>query len=149
MSIYIHKSHNVNVLLYHLVFPTKFRRIVVDEKVDQIIRDTCDGIALRYDIHFVEIGTDKDHVYFLIQSIPMWNVTKIVTTIKSITAREVFRQIPELKKKMWGASLWTSGYYASTVGKNGSETTIGRYVKEQGSEKDYKQIQKNQLKLFT
>ena len=50
---------------------------------------------------------------------------------------------------MWGASLWTSGYYASTVGKNGSETTIGRYVKEQGSEKDYKQIQKNQLKLFT
>jgi len=131
------------VLLYHLVFPTKFRRIVIDEKVDQIIRDTCDGIALRYDIHFVEIGTDKDHIHFLIQSIPIWNVTRIVT------AREVFKQIPKLKKKMWGASLWTSGYYASTVGKNGSETAIGRYVKEQGNEKDYRQIQKNQLKLFT
>ena len=78
---------------------------MVDEKVDQIIRDTCDGIALRYDIHFVEIGTDKDHVHFLIQSIPMWNVTKIVTTIKSITAREVFRQIPELKKNVGSQSL--------------------------------------------
>ena len=122
---------------------------MIDERIDQIIRDTCDGIALRYDIHFVEIGTDKDHIHFLIQSVPMWTVTKIVTTVKSITAREVFKQIPELKKRMWGASLWTSGYYVSTVGKNGSETAIGRYIKEQGNEKNYKQIQKNQLKLFT
>ena len=143
MSIYIHKSHNVNVLLYHLVFPTKFRRIVVDEKVDQIIRDTCDGIALRYDIHFVEIGTDKDHVHFLIQSIPMWNVTKIVTTVKSITARELFRKHPDLKRELWGGHLWTEGYFVATIGEGGNKNVIEVYIQKQGNNpKDL------QLKLF-
>ena len=31
MSEYIHKSHNVTVLLYHLVFPAKYRRVVFYE----------------------------------------------------------------------------------------------------------------------
>jgi len=74
VSIYIHKSHNVTVLLYHVVFPTKYRRVVIDERVDQEIRTTCLEIAKRYEIHFVEIGTDKDHVHFLIQSVPVWTV---------------------------------------------------------------------------
>lgn len=148
MSIYIHKSHNITVLLYHLVFPTKYRRIVINNTVDSLIKDICLEIAKRYELHFVEIGTDKDHVHFLIQSIPVWTITRMVTTIKSITARKVFATMPELKKELWGASLWSSGYYASTVGKNGSETTIGRYVKDQGREKEYIQIHKDQLKLW-
>ena len=148
MSIYIHKSHNVNVVLYHFVFPTKYRRIVITEKVDSLIKQACTEISNRYEIHFVEIGADKDHIHFLIQSVPMWNITKIVTTVKSITARQVFEQMPELKTEMWGAGLWTSGYFVSTVGKHGSEKAIINYVKQQGREDEYKQIEKNQLKLF-
>ena len=60
-------------------------------------------IAKRYEIHFVEIGTDKDHVHFLVQSVPVLTVTRIVTTIKSITARKVFDEMPELKKELWGS----------------------------------------------
>ena len=148
MSIYIHKSHNVTVLLYHLVFPTKYRRLVIDDKVDKLIKDICLEIEKRYEIHFVEIGTDRDHVHFLVQSIPIMAVTRIVTAIKSITAKRVFETMPELKKELWGSSLWTSGYYASTVGKHGNETAIGKYVKEQGNEKDYSLIHKDQLRLL-
>jgi len=148
VSIYIHKSHNVTVLLYHLVFPTKYRRLVINNAVDLLIKDICLEIAKRYELHFVEIGTDKDHVHFLIQSIPVWTITRMVTTIKSITARKVFTTMPELKKELWGASLWTSGYYASTVGKHGNETAIGRYVKEQGRKTEYIQVHKDQLKLW-
>ena len=148
MSVYIHKSHNVSVLLYHLVFPTKYRRLVIDNAVDTLIRDIGLGIEKRYEIHFVEIGTDKDHVHFLVQSIPTLPVTRIVTIIKSITARNVFEAVPELKKELWGSSLWTSGYYASTVGKHGNETVIGNYVKEQGCEADYTQVHKDQLILL-
>ncbi len=148
MSIYIHKSHNVIVLLYHLVFPTKYRRVVIDEKVDVLIRDICLEIAKRYEIYFVEIGTDKDHVHFLVQSVPIWTVTKLVTTIKSISAKHVFIQMPELKKQMWGSSLWTSGYFASTVGKHGNESVISTYVKGQGREKEYLQVHKGQLALM-
>jgi REP element-mobilizing transposase RayT len=148
MSIYVHKSHNVNVLLYHLVFPTKYRRLVIDDVVDRLIKDICLEIAKRYEMHFVEIGTDKDHVHFLVQSVPMLTVTRIVTIVKSITARYVFGRMPELKKQLWGSSLWTSGYYASTVGKHGSEAVIGRYVKEQGRAPEYVQIHKDQLRLL-
>ena len=148
MSIYVHKSHNVNVLLYHLVFPTRYRRLVVDEVVDKLIKDICLEIGKRYEIHFVEIGADKDHVHFLVQSVPVFTVARIVTVIKSMTARQVFDEMPELKKELWGSSLWTSGYYASTVGKHGNERVIGNYVKVQGHESEYVQIHKDQLKLL-
>ena len=148
MSIYVHKSHNVSVLLYHLVFPTKYRRLVIDDTVDQLIKDICLEIEQRYEVHFVEIGTDKDHVHFLVQSVPLLPITRIVTIIKSITARKVLEKMPELKQSLWGANLWTSGYYASTVGKHGNETAIANYVKEQGCESEYTQIHKDQLRLL-
>jgi len=148
MSIYIHKSHNVTVLIYHFVFPTKYRRLVIDDKVDKLIKSICLEIEKRYEIHFVEIGADKDHVHFLVQSIPMLSVTRIAAIIKSITARQVFESMPGLKKELWGASLWTSGYYSATVGKHGNETVIGKYVKEQGCETEYVQIHRDQLRLL-
>ena len=128
--------------------PTKYRRVVIDDKVDIAIRDICLEIQKRYDVHFVEIGVDRDHVHFLVQSVPTNSVTKLVTMIKSITARHVLERIPELKKKLWGAHLWTCGYYASTVGKQGNETTITKYVKEQGRTNEYEQLYKDQLSLF-
>ncbi len=91
MSLYIHKSHNVTVLLYHLVFPAKYRRVVFDDEVDRFLKEVCLGIEQRYQKKFIEIGTDKDHVHFLVQSVPTYDVRKIVTIIKSLTAREIFR----------------------------------------------------------
>ncbi len=68
---------------------------------------------------------------------------------KSITAREIFRQYPEVKKQLWGGEFWTDGYYVSTVGKHGNEDTISKYVREQGIEKGYKTLNKaQQLVLF-
>ena len=132
MSLYIHKSHNVTVMVYHLVCPTKYRRIVVTKEVDQIIKDTCLAIALRYDMHFLEIGSDKDHVHFLIQSVPMMLPQRIVQTVKSITAKEVFKRAPEVRKQFWGGEFWSDGYFMMTVGRSGSEEAIRRYVRAQG-----------------
>lgn len=107
----------------------------------------CLEIEKRYQIKFLEIGTDKDHVHFMVQSVPTYSVTKIVTMIKSITAREIFKQCPHVKKQLWGGEFWTDGYFASTVGKHGDETKIGNYVKNQGQ--NYKQIYEDrQLTLF-
>lgn len=122
MSEYIHKSHNVTVLLYHLVFPAKYRRAVFDEAVDGVLRDVCLDLERRYQLKFMEIGTDKHHVHFLVQSVPAYNVTKLVTLIKSITAREVFRLCPYVKKQLWGGEFWTDGYFVSTVGRHAMRT---------------------------
>ena len=134
MSEYIHKSHNVTILLYHLVFPAKYRKAVFDEQVDEILREVCLDIEKRYEIKFVEIGVDKDHVHFLVQSVPTYSVTKLVTMIKSLTAREVFKRCPQVKQKLWGGEFWSDGYFASTVERQGDEDMIASYVKNQGKE---------------
>ena len=148
-SEYIHKSHNVSVLIYHYVCPAKYRRIIFSEAVDSTLRDVCLEIGKRYEVHFLEIGTDNDHVHFLVQSIPKLSVTRLITIIKSITAREIIRHHPEVKKKLWGGELWTDGYYVNTVSKHGDEKVISNYVREQGVEKEYQVLHKaDQLVMF-
>ena len=148
MSEYIHKSHNVSVLLYHFVCPAKYRRIVFSANVEQSLKEICIEISKRFDIAFIEIGTDQDDVHFLIQSVPMESPTKIIRTVKSITAKEIFKRHPEVKQKLWGGEFWTKGFYVNTVGKHGDENTIQNYVKSQGKEKEYKKIHSQQLSMF-
>jgi putative transposase len=114
----IHKSHNVSALLYHLVCPAKYRRAVFSETVDERLRAACLEINKRYEIEFWEIGTDQDHVHFLVQSVPLYSPKKIVQTIKSLTARQIFRQCPEVKKQLWGGEFWSDGYFIGRVGKH-------------------------------
>ena len=134
MSENIHKSHNVSRLMYHFVFPAKYRRLVIDEEVDRIIKETCIEISKRYPIYFLEIGSDKNHVHFLIQSVPTYSPTQIARTVKSITAKEVFSKCPGVKKKLWGGEFWSDGFYVATVSEHGNEKVIANYVKKQGDE---------------
>ncbi|MFZ5954656.1 MAG: IS200/IS605 family transposase [Candidatus Dependentiae bacterium] len=146
MSRYIHKSHNVSVLMYHIVCPAKYRKAVFNEEIDKILKLVCLEIELRYEIEFLEIGTDRDHVHFLVQSVPTYSPTEIVKKIKSITAREIFKRAPYVKKELWGGEFWSSGYYISTVGKHGSEKRVAAYVKNQGQE--YNLLHKQNPKKF-
>jgi len=124
MSAYIHQSPNVSVLMYHLVCPANYRRVVFDASVDTVLKEVCLDIAKRYAIIFLEIGTEKDHVHFLMQSIPTYSPTKSVKTIKSITAREVFKRVPAVKQQLWGGEFWSKGDFISTVGRHGHDAVI-------------------------
>ena len=131
--------------MYHLVCAAKYRRVVMSEKVDLVLKETCLEIAKRYEIRFLEIGLDRDHVHFLIQSVPMYSPTRIAQTVKSITAREVFIKAPEVKQLLWGGEFWGKGYFINTVGQYGSEKVIAQYVKQQGGA--YHQLHAGQLDL--
>ena len=143
---HIYKRHNKTLLLYHLVFPVKYRKKVITEEMSSTMKDICIEISERYEIQFVEIGTDDDHVHFLIQGVPTMTVDKIVRIIKSITARIIFERYSELRKELWGGSFWTSGYYANTVGQYGNMDIIKKYVENQG--KKYNQVHSEQLRLW-
>ncbi len=147
MSKFIHKSHNVSLLLYHLVCPAKYRRIVFTENVDKHLKDVCLDISKRFEIEFIEIGADKDHCHFLIQAVPTYSPSNLAKIVKSITAREIFKRDPEVKKKLWGGEFWTKGYFINTVGQHGDEETIRNYVKNQGN-KDYQKFHSQQLVMF-
>jgi len=147
MDQHILKRHNKTCILYHLVCPAKYRRDIFTTEVEATLTTVCrEAISFGYEYHFVEIGADQDHVHFLIQTVPMVLPSRMVQVIKSITARQLFARHPEIKKKLWGGALWTSGYYLNTVGLHGNAEAIGRYVRDQG--KEYKQIYRGQLTLF-
>ncbi|HED36905.1 MAG TPA: IS200/IS605 family transposase [Ignavibacteria bacterium] len=145
MSRYIHKRHNVSVILYHLVCPAKYRKLVFSDDVEVKLRDICLEIAKRHEIEFIEIGVEEDHVHFLIQSVPSYDPTKIARIVKSITAREIFKGCPEVKKKLWGGEFWTKGYFVNTVGQHGNEHVIQQYVQNQG--KEYKKLHRQEIQL--
>ncbi len=65
----IRKSHNVSLLMYHFVFVAKYRRLVFNEEVDTVLKNVCLEISKRYEIRFLEIGTEGDHVHFFCHTI--------------------------------------------------------------------------------
>ena len=134
--------------MYHIVCPAKYRRVVFTSEVEEVLKDVCMGIEERYEIEFLEIGTDRDHVHFLVQSVPTYSPTKIVRTIKSITAREIFKRVPTVKEQLWGGEFWSDGYYIGTFGQYAGEEQIRRYVQKQGQEDQYEQIHARQLSFF-
>ena len=148
MSKHIKKRHNKTLLLYHIVLPLKYRKKILDERSGESLKTICMELSERYEIGFVEIGHEPDHVHFLVQSVPIMSLDKIVRIIKSITAKELFKRHPEIKSLLWGGNFWASGYYANTVGQYANEDVIRRYVEEQGKEKEYKKIYQGQLSLF-
>ena len=101
MSEHVHKRHNKTLLLYHLVFPCKYRRTVLTEAVELTLKKICLEIGACYEMNFIEIGSDDNHVHYLVQSIPSVSVSDLVKTIKSITAKALFKAHPEIKKILW------------------------------------------------
>ena len=128
--------------------PIKCRRNVLTSSVEASLGLVCQDISRRYDIHFVKIGADDNHVHFLIKSVPKLSVKSIVQAVKSITAKELFRLHPEVKQQFWGGNFWTAGYYVKTVGQYANESVIMKYIQNQGDETaTFKMLHKNQLSL--
>lgn len=119
--------------MYHIVCPVKFKKKIFTKEVENTLKTICDEISQRYEIKFLEIGIDDNHVHFLVKSTPDLSVT----IIKSISARELFKVYPEIKKFFWGTILCSSGYYANTVGKFGSEQDVRKYINTQGKGYSY------------
>jgi len=148
MSEHIAKRHNKTLLLYHIVCPLKYRKSIISKEIGESLKEICLQISERYEIHFVEIGYEPNHVHFLVQSVPRLCVSEISRTIKSITAKQLFHRHPEIKVKLWGGNFWTSGYYANTVGQYANEEVIQKYIENQGQVKEYKRVHVQQLTLF-
>jgi putative transposase len=129
---------------YHIVFPVKYRKALLEGDVVKIIQETACGIEERYAIEFEAVGMDKDHIHILCSAHPKMSPGQIVRIFKSITAREIFRRKPEIKRELWGGEFWTDGYYVATVGERANWETVERYVEKQGRAKG----ELRQLKLF-
>ena len=126
---------------YHIVFPVKYRKAMLDEAVTMMIQETAAEIAERFPIEMAAIGTDKNHIHLLCSAHPKVAPGRIVQLFKSLTAREIFRRKPAVKRMLWGGEFWSDGYYVATVGERANWQTVERYVQRQGQPReDLRQI---------
>ena len=125
-------NHCVYDTHHHVVFPVKYRKALLSASVAVAVVEIAREIEIRYDIVFEEIGTDGDHIHVLCAFHPKYAGSAIVGLFKSITAKELFKRFPELKKELWGGEFWTDGFYFSSVGTRGDWERVKKYVANQG-----------------
>jgi putative transposase len=123
-------SHAVYDTAYHLVWCPKYRKkIFIDkdirERAEQLIRE----ITEEYGIEIEEMEVAIDHVHLLVSFPPKLSIGDVVRIIKSISARELFREFPRIKKRLWAGQLWEDGYFARTVGDRMTRQIIEKYIK--------------------
>jgi len=135
--------HNVSECYYHIQITVKYRRSLLDKKVQGVMLESMRGFQERYAIEIQRVGFDLNHVHILCRFLPKYSGGQVIRVIKSITSREIFREVPEVKKALWGGEFWTDGYYIATVSGRGDKKVIEEYIRKQGREEDIKQ-----LKLF-
>lgn len=135
-------EHNAYQIHYHFVTPVKYRKAIFGRlDREQTLHAVCKEIEERYSFTFEQVGIDTNHVHYLINAAPKLSPSNIIQIVKSITAKQLFKNHPDLRKELWGGELWTDGFFVATVGEGGNKDVIRSYIAHQGWAQD-------QLKLF-
>jgi putative transposase len=129
-------SHAIYDAVYHLVWCPKYRKNIfgqeeIRDRAGQFIKE----ISEEYGFEIEEMEVAKDYVHILILFPPKRSIGEVVRIIKSISARELFREFPRIKKRLWSGELWEDGYFARTVGDRMTRQIIDKYIKHHREEK--------------
>ena len=95
-----------------MVIAVKYRKALLDSEIEECITETLKGISERYEIVIDEVGFDQNHIHIFCGAPPRMGPLRVVSIIKSITARKIFETFPNLKKQeLWGGEIWSDGKY--------------------------------------
>ena len=123
-------SHAVYDTVYHLVWCPKYRKKIfaaedVRGRAEQVIKEICE----EYGMEIEEMEVAIDHVHLLVSFPPKHSIGAVVRIIKSISARELFREFPRIRRRLWPGELWEAGYFPRTVGDRMTYELIEKYIK--------------------
>ena len=121
-------SHAVYDTMYHLVWAPKYRKCILRAEVREVVEELFREILAVRDCEIEEMEIAEDHVHIFTSIPPKYSVGHIVRVIKSISAREIFRRYPEIKRQLWGGEFWEDGYFVRTVGDKVTSETIKKYI---------------------
>jgi len=125
--------HSKYELKYHFVWCPKYRRVVLRGNVGRYVAKVVREVAERYDFSVVELAVMPEHVHLFVSAPPEIAPAEIARVVKSITAREVFKRFPGIKRMLWGGNLWERGYFVMSSGTGTTDEMIQRYIKQQRS----------------
>jgi len=130
-----------------MVFCIKYRKKLLFENDSiEFFKEVCSEIGKRYWFEFDALGTDGDHVHVFVGAAPKYAPSNVMQIIKSITAKNIFKKYPEIKKQLWGGEFWSDGGYIGTVGDGVTADIIKTYVEKQGTKEEKEGY--NQMKLL-
>ena len=134
-------AHCTYRIRYHMVMCVKYRKkMLLEQSRIEFLKEIMQGLASRYYFKFEAIGIDEDHFHVVVGAAPKYSPSQIMGTIKSWSAKLIFKKYPYIRKELWGGEFWSDGGHIDTVSEYGGLDRIKKYVKEQGRDA-------NQLKL--
>ncbi|MEM0162305.1 MAG: IS200/IS605 family transposase, partial [Thermoproteota archaeon] len=115
-------AHSVYALQYHLVQVVKYHRQVFEnEKIVDFLKQKIREISESFDVDVLNLEYDKDHFHMLFKAKPTLDMPKYINAIKTITSREIQRNFPEVKEKLWKGVFWSPSYFLAKTG----QVTLG------------------------
>jgi putative transposase len=125
-------AHSVYSLQYHLILVVKYRReVFTSNRIIDFLKQKIHEISETFDVDVLAVECDKDHVHMLFKAKPTLNIPKYINALKTITSREIRRNFPEIKTKLWKNMFWNRSYFLATSGQVTLDV-LKRYVESQG-----------------
>lgn len=127
---YDHISHSKILLVFHIVLVTKYRHKILGQLR---IRDTMKLAEAKSEFVILEQEFEPDHIHLLLKIKPNHSVSSVVNRIKMVSTNILWKTNGSLLRKLFWKkrTLWSSGYFACTIG-NASMETIRKYIQTQG-----------------
>jgi putative transposase len=133
-------KHAVYDLKYHLVWIPKYRKQILNGDVAGYLKVVFSQIAEEYGFAIDTMEVVEDHVHVFLEASPKYSPAEVVQIMKSISAREVFKKYPKIRKQLWAGELWNDGYFVRSVGDKVTADIIRKYIKYQGHEDSSSQL---------
>ncbi len=127
-------KHAVYDLKYHIVWIPKYRKDILGKEVSDYLKATFNKIAEGYGFRIDTMEVMEDHVHIFVEVPPRYSPAQVVQIMKSISAREVFKVFPDLRKQLWAGELWNDGYFVRSVGDEVTADVIRKYIEYQTHE---------------
>ena len=128
-------SHSVYSLQYHFIQCIKYRKpVLVNPLVIDLLKTKIIEISKTFGVDVLNIECDKDHFHLLFKAKPTLVITKYVNAFKVITSREIRRNFPEIRQKLWDDTFWSPSYFLATTGQV-TLNQLKKYVENQGKYK--------------
>ena len=125
-------NHSVYSLQFHYVACIKYRHKILNGNVSERLKEINKSVAVSFGIEIIEQETDEDHIHILFSSKPQIKISKFVNSLKSVSARLLFREFPEIKNELWKGHLWRPSYFLATTGEV-SLDVLKKYVESQNA----------------
>jgi putative transposase len=137
-------SHAVYDTKYHLVWTPKYSKWILRGDIQEHVKELIQEIEEHHGFIIGTLEVAPDHIHIFLSFPPRYSISKVVGMLKSISASEIFKEHPEVKKQLWGGEFWEDGYFVRTVGDKITAEVIRKYIKHHREQKKLPE----QLELF-